>query len=221
VSLGALCQQLGLFIPPGLVVEFGVGDAPGELFPEERAATEGWAPHRLAQFALGRACARRALGRLGVAAVPILFDREGAPAWPSGTVGSISHKRQNCMIAVGSASLFDGVGVDLEVDFVEQDENEIVRRVCPTPRERSQVVAFQATCQSPGTLFLAAKEAFFKLQFPISRARLDWDQVEVTFHPRNAFTVCAPESMIVAGTEGIFQVTGGWIAVLAFLQHLP
>ena len=33
---------------------------------------------------------------------------------------------------------------------------------------------------SPGTLFLAAKEAFFKCQFPITHRRLDWDDVDVT-----------------------------------------
>ncbi len=220
MSLHVLRQQLERFIPRLLVVEFGSGGALVELLPEELAATECWAPRRRSQFALGRTVARRALERCGVVAGPILFDGEGAPAWPAGTVGSISHKRQNCMVAVGSASRFDGVGVDLELDVVERGEDEIVRRVCPTPAELSQAVDLQSSCRSPGTLFLAAKEAFFKLQFPLSRARLDWDDVQVTFGAENTFAVSAFHSEVAADARGLFQVAEGWIAALIVLEHL-
>lgn len=219
MSLHLLRANLERCVQPGLVVAVGTGYTPVDLFPEEEAAIEGWAPHRRAQFALGRAVARHTLALLGTVAAPILFDAEGAPAWPHGVVGSISHKRQNCMVVVGSASRFEGVGVDLELDLIEPGEDEIIRRVCATPEELCQVASLRTKCRSPGTLFLSAKEAFFKLQFPASRVWLDWDQIAVTFGSGNTFVVNAHRSAVVTQAGGVFDIVGGWIATIIAVSH--
>lgn len=43
------------------------------------------------EFVTGRACARRALARLGVEPVPVPSGDRGEPFWPDGIVGSITH----------------------------------------------------------------------------------------------------------------------------------
>jgi 4'-phosphopantetheinyl transferase EntD len=223
VSLELLKAQLTARTPPGIVLEIGSGDALRELVPDETAASEEWAPQRRAQFLLGRMVARRALKKLGVisetAPASILFDRDGVPTWPAGAVASISHKFQNCVVVAAERSTTDAIGVDLELDVVERDEEEILARTCPSPEELSQVAGLRSSCCSPGTLFLAAKEAFFKLQFPITRSWLAWDDVRVTFGPSNTFAVHAHCLSVSARVRGVVQVAGGWLSALAFLPR--
>lgn len=176
--------------------------------------TKGWAAHRRAQFALGRACARRALEQLDVAPCPILFDEHGAPLWPAGATGSISHKRQNCIVAVGERSVFAGIGVDLEVDVPDSGEDEIVRRVCVSAAEMGQARAFGNVVSSPGTLFLSAKEAVFKLEFPLTAEWFDFDDVEVSFGEPNLFHARFVAQHGASALRGVFATSPGWLASL-------
>jgi len=163
---------------------------------------------------LGRECARRALAELGVPPAPILFDEEGAPNWPVDVVGSISHKREKCVAVVARSSQFWGLGVDLERDVEEPAEDEIIRRVCATPMELAQARALRTRFHSPGTLFLAVKEAYFKLQFPLTRLRIDWDDVEVTFGT-DTFVARQVAVGSLQAVPGVFVVEAGWLFALA------
>jgi len=59
------------------------------LFPREAAIVERASDKRRREFTAGRECARIALGKLGIAPVPILIGERGAPQWPPGIVGSL------------------------------------------------------------------------------------------------------------------------------------
>ena len=61
------------------------------LFPAEEAVIANAVDKRRMEFATARACARAALAKLGVPAVPIVPGLRGAPQWPPGVVGSITH----------------------------------------------------------------------------------------------------------------------------------
>lgn len=212
-ALGALRGPLESLAPVGLALELGSGFCSEALLADEAHATCDWTPQRRAQFATGRSRARHAFLRLGVPLVAIPFDDEGAPTWPAGVVGSISHKREHCIAAVARTTLFENVGVDLEFDVEDSAESELVRRVCATETEREQAAALRDETQSPGTLFLAAKEAYFKFQFPMTRRRLDWDEVEVTLLPDRSFHVMRigdPATLV----SGIRLVASGWIVAL-------
>lgn len=91
------------------------GDAPeAPLHPEEEAALRGAGPKRRREFRAGRACARRALARLGVSPGPLPAGADRAPLWPPGVVGSLSHTAGLCVAAVGRRSELRGLGVDAE-----------------------------------------------------------------------------------------------------------
>ena len=80
-------------------------DGPGDvetLMPEERTAITSTVPHRAAEFAGGRQCAKAAMSALGVddAALPVGSGRQ--PAWPDGVVGSISHTHGYCLAVAAS-----------------------------------------------------------------------------------------------------------------------
>ncbi|MFF8379432.1 4'-phosphopantetheinyl transferase [Streptomyces sp. NPDC015661] len=88
--------------------------APVWLFPEEEALMARAVPGRRGEFATGRLCAHRALAALGVPASPLLRGRRGAPAWPEGTVGSITHCAGYRGAAVARSARFLALGIDAE-----------------------------------------------------------------------------------------------------------
>ncbi len=75
-------------LPGDVVVEETDGrDGEGAL-EEELALVADAATSRREEFAAGRACARRALQRLGVESGPLLVGENREPLWPEGVVGS-------------------------------------------------------------------------------------------------------------------------------------
>src|SRR4051812_40427195 len=65
--------------------------APAPLFPVEAELVAAAGTRRRAEFATARACARTALGKLGHAPVAVPRGDRGAPVWPAGIVGSLTH----------------------------------------------------------------------------------------------------------------------------------
>jgi 4'-phosphopantetheinyl transferase EntD len=120
-------------------------------------------------------------------------------------------------VVVALSSAARSVGLDLERDVAEskEAEAEILRRVCGTAAERRQATLLRQTAKSPGTLFLSAKEAFFKFQFPLTRAQLDWADVEVNMEDHR-FRARAPGRPGVPSGAGIQAVAAGWQASVCY-----
>jgi 4'-phosphopantetheinyl transferase EntD len=79
----------------------------------EAAAVEGAVAERR-EFGTVRHCARKALLRIGVPPVPVLPDVDGAPRWPVGVVGSMTHCAGYRAAAVARSSELCSVGIDAE-----------------------------------------------------------------------------------------------------------
>ena len=104
-------------LPPAVAAAEAFGDRPdAELFPEEHAVMGRATGKRRGEFATGRACARDALARLGRPPVAILPGDRGAPGWPPGIVGSITHCAGYRAAAVGPAADVLAIGLDAEPD---------------------------------------------------------------------------------------------------------
>ena len=69
---------------------------------------------RRQEFARGRRCARTALTAVGGPAVDIPIGRHGAPVWPPGFTGSITHTGAYCGAVAASTSEFRALGIDAE-----------------------------------------------------------------------------------------------------------
>jgi 4'-phosphopantetheinyl transferase EntD len=119
-----MADALAAVLPEGAVgVERGTIDeersALGEippLYPVEEALVAGASERRRREFAEARACARAALMALGAPAGAIGAERDGAPLWPAGVVGSITHKGGYRAAAVAFAAEMCGLGIDAEPD---------------------------------------------------------------------------------------------------------
>ena len=156
-------------------------DASAPLYPEEEACVQHAVLKRRREFREGRACARRALERLGVGRHAIVAGPDRAPLWPDGVVGSITHCAGFAAAAVARSRVVSGLGLDAEP--ASPLDQRIIPLIC-TPFEHQRLVS-----QSPSEsghwakALFCAKEAIFKCLFPNWRVWFDFHDVHVAFDP--------------------------------------
>jgi len=161
--------------------------ADATLFPLEAAIVERASDKRRREFTAGRECARIALGKLGVAPVPILIGERGAPQWPPGIVGSITHCAGYRAAAVARASDVAAIGMDAEPGHPLPRG---VLDVISLPAERARLAALArerpAVCWD--RLLFSAKESVYKAWFPLTGRWLGFEDADVTTSPDGSFT---------------------------------
>lgn len=192
------------------------------LFPTETHSNAGVHPRRQAAFRGGRACARTALGRLGGLPAAIPVGAAGAPIWPDGFVGSISHTDEVAAAVVTRSPPVRGIGLDLEGD-APLDDATMVRLVC---RPEELVSGFDPDYPANlrrGKLLFVVKEAVYKLYRPLTDTFLDFHDLRVTFdEAAGAFRAELVDQRLpaVAGVRevaGRFAQEAGFVTALAVL----
>jgi 4'-phosphopantetheinyl transferase EntD len=153
---------------------------PGELLPEELAEIERAVDKRRRDYAAGRQLARGLLQRLGVDSPgPLLRGEHGAPRWPAGLVGSISHTRGLAAVAVARAESVRSLGLDLESAAPLQSG--LWHMVC-TDHELQWLGALPSgTAGRRAKAVFCAKEALYKAQYPVTGAVLAFAAVDIDF----------------------------------------
>lgn len=149
----------------------------------ELPAVKHAVPRRVLEFAAGRRAARRALGALGVPAAPLPRQAGGAPAWPEGITGSVSHGSGLSIAVVAQSAHAPSVGVDLERG--QPLEAELWDEIC-TPGEAAAIHTLPKAKRGLEVLrIFSAKEAGYKCQFPLTGVMLDMREAELEL---DAFT---------------------------------
>jgi 4'-phosphopantetheinyl transferase EntD len=185
-----------------------VAGVPEPLWPGEAIAA---VPHRLAEFAAGRAAARQALAALGLPKVAIPMGEDRAPIWPQGVVGSISHCAGACMAVVARQSDFVGIGLDLE------PAQPVARDLWP-----SILLPEEFAADGLGALrIFVAKEAVYKAQYLLSRQVFDFQVLNITFQDQY-FTArfVLPVPPFAAGhiLQGRMIEADGFYAALCWIE---
>ncbi len=159
---------------------FGAGIELSSLFEIEEQGLGKAVPERRLEFRIGRACARRALVRLGSdpVAIPIGASRE--PLWPEGVVGSISHCEGLVMAAVAKRSNYQSIGIDAEVNQALPRE---VFSTVFSEDELNRLDALPSIGVCWDRLVFSAKESVFKTWYPLEKAWLDFTDCDVTIQP--------------------------------------
>lgn len=169
-----------LFPPEVVTVEASEALAREPLHPDEAALAVGMSEARRQEFALGRACARHALARLGRPG-PVLRRDDRAPIWPEGVVGSLTHCDGFCAAAVAKRGSVVALGLDAELDKPLRDR--VGARVC-TASERAHVADLPMLEPARWEkLVFSAKESFYKAYFPVARSFLGFQDVALRFDP--------------------------------------
>jgi 4'-phosphopantetheinyl transferase EntD len=198
MALNVTTNDLPAVLPTGtIIVVADDSHRTAPLSPEDAVNVAGATPKRCREFAVGRACAREALRRLGFPGV-IGRGKDRCPVWPEGVVGSITHCEGFCAAAVGPANRFAGIGIDAE--RIRELDSSVARIVC-TPAELDAHGALNPLLQGTDAALLTfcAKEAFYKAWYPAFRRILRFDEVNVTFGRERDFVAIGPGGIRVDG----------------------
>ncbi|GAA2356582.1 4'-phosphopantetheinyl transferase family protein [Streptomyces carpaticus] len=179
-------------LPPEVsaVEMFGDPDGTPDLFPEEAAVVARAVPRRRQEFATVRACARTALERIGGPRVPLLPGERGAPGWPPGFIGSMTHCTGYRAAVVAAAGRgLASLGVDAEPHEALRDPGVVEMVTLPGEREHLAKLAASHPRVRWERLLFSAKESVYKAWFPLTGRWLGFEEARIAFDPdAGAFT---------------------------------
>ncbi|HEY6551294.1 MAG TPA: 4'-phosphopantetheinyl transferase superfamily protein [Solirubrobacterales bacterium] len=204
--------MLERILPPGVAVVATREDIVDQsLFAEEERALGQAVAKRRREFTTARACARAALDQLGEPPRAIPVGSRGAPAWPGGIVGSITHCDGYRACAVARSADIATIGVDAEPNAPLPAE---LLGDIAFPREQAQLAAL--ALEEPGVswdrLLFSAKESVYKAWFPLAEAWLGFEDAALSID-RSAGTFSARllvRGPKLAGRE-ITGFSGRWL----------
>lgn len=176
--------------------------APVTALPPQLARAR---PARQAQYLAGRAAAAAAVGCLTGRAVAPGMNPDRSPAWPAGTIGSISHTRTHAIALAGDARRYNAIGVDLETLPEPASAPDLIR-VILTPAER-QRWAGEPEALLAGLVF-SCKESLFKALYPLVGERFYFDAAELVSMGRNGRAIlrlCMPLGPYPAGQRFLLR----------------
>jgi 4'-phosphopantetheinyl transferase EntD len=158
--------RLQALFPPGtLAAELREAGDPVLLYPEEAVHLGNAVAVRRQQFAAGRLCARRVLAEFGIHHFPLKAAEDRQPLWPENLVGSITHTDGfGAAVAADKGSLA-AVGIDSEV--AGRVTLKLWGSICTPGEIRWLQTLPESQRTAAATLIFAAKEAFYKCQYPL------------------------------------------------------
>ncbi|MGA4845923.1 4'-phosphopantetheinyl transferase family protein [Streptomyces sp. G5(2025)] len=195
----------------GVAVVETFSDRAVRLFPEEAARMVGAPDARRREYATVRWCARTALRRLGGPEAPLVPANGGAPSWPEGFVGSMTHCDGYRAAAVASARVFVGLGIDAEPHGPLPPR--VLSRICSEPERRD---LDRLTSTHPDTawdrLLFSAKESVYKAWFPLTGQWLDFLHCVISLdpHTRTFTAALAPKSTNLPSHRTPRVLRGRW-----------
>jgi len=157
-------------------------------------------PVRRRASGTARIAARELLKEHGGGDFAILRGASGEPIWPSGIVGSLAHDDDMAVAAVASTADFLSVGIDVEPAIALPED---IAALVKQPGDRLP----EGTGETDRILF-CAKEAVYKVVYPLDRMILNYDDIIVDLQHGHARTTtgrnvrvvfcCAPKIVALA-----------------------
>lgn len=158
----------------------GYADAP--LHPGEEALVARAVTKRRREFTAVRACARHAMEKLGVPPQPVLHGERGAPRWPDGLAGSMTHCDGYCAAALVRTTDLASLGIDAEPhSALPEDVAPLV--LLPAEAERVRVLTERRPETHWGRILFSAKESVYKAWYPLAGKWLDFGEADIVLDP--------------------------------------
>ena len=185
----------------------------GTLHPDELALVSNAPTARRLEFAAGRSCARMALCQIDFdhQGESLLADALGAPQWPKGIIGSITHA-PGWSAAVATRTARRGgvrsIGLDAERAAPLPPG---VREVVASSQELGQLARLEARDSDPpwDAVLFSAKEAAYKAWYPLTGILVGHDSVRVRLSRTGGF-VAQVEASTATGAPVSHRVRGRW-----------
>ncbi|MFE9021450.1 4'-phosphopantetheinyl transferase [Streptomyces sp. NPDC007808] len=148
------------------------------LYPEEEAVVAKAVAKRRREFTVVRSCARRAMEKLGVPPQPILPGERGAPGWPAGLTGSMTHCDGYGAAALVRTADLASLGIDAEPHDT-LPEGVLPAVALPAEVERLRRLAGDHPAVHWDRLLFSAKESVYKAWFPLTGKWLDFSEADI------------------------------------------
>ena len=177
-------RKIRALFPPGVHTVCTTEDPDLDLlYPAETEFIHRVASKRGREFAMGRLCARRALAHFGIRNFPLLVGKDRAPLWPTGIIGSLSHTRGICAVAVARRNEVAGIGLDLEA---AEDLKQSLFRVVFTQNETAALKNLpDRKAGQLAKIMFSAKESVFKCIHPLTGCFLNFQDCEVELEEKS------------------------------------
>lgn len=148
-----------------------------QLTEQELLLCNNYTGKRKTHFTIGRHCAKKALSKISESPFSILKGEENEPIWPESITGSISHSDNLIGALVARTSNYKSIGLDIETAGRVKEN---MWKSILTQQEIEFIASLPFLKQNKiASLYFSMKEAFYKLQFPITREKLWFHDVEI------------------------------------------
>ncbi|MET8249114.1 4'-phosphopantetheinyl transferase superfamily protein [Streptomyces sp. NPDC005202] len=220
-------------LPESVVAVEAHGDDETEtapLYPEEQELVARAVAKRRREFAAVRACARRAMEKLGVPPQPVLPGDRGAPRWPDGLVGSMTHCDGYRAAALVRATDLASLGIDAE-PHAPLPDGVLPSVALPAEQQRLGYLAARQPAVHWDRLLFSAKESVYKAWFPLTGQWLGFAEADIQLHadpgtsPHGRFRaeLLVPGPLVggrrLAHFEGRWTVRQGLVATAVTVPH--
>ncbi|MET7696543.1 4'-phosphopantetheinyl transferase superfamily protein [Streptomyces sp. NPDC005485] len=168
-------------LPDSVVTVEAFGDSRPEgatLYPEEEALVARAVEKRRREFTTVRACARVAMEKLGVAPQPVLRGAFGAPRWPDGLIGSMTHCLGYGAAALARVGDLASIGIDAE-PHEKLPDDDLGAVILATEADRLAGLAAEHPSVYWERVLFSAKESVYKAWFPLTGQWLDFSEADI------------------------------------------
>ncbi len=135
---------------------------------------------RQAEFFFGRICAKLALRELDIRNMQVKVGEFGAPIWPPGFTGSITHTNTLAAAIVVPIHSCSGIGIDIE-NVIDKQTTASISQTVLTGFEfaylQTNVTIYPLEVLL--TIVFSAKESFFKAVFSEVRHYFDFNAISI------------------------------------------
>ncbi|MCX8501521.1 MAG: 4'-phosphopantetheinyl transferase superfamily protein [Alphaproteobacteria bacterium] len=158
----------------GVALPLAAADSTAITIPYELLAA---VERRRREYVAGRLCAARALWMLGLGGLSVGRNHSGAPCWPEGIMGSITHT-DTMAYAVVSATRTDlRIGIDSEPLLSRAAQSDVLSACCN--RDERTYLVNAPDPRLAATVAFSAKESFFKAVSDFVGRFIDFDEAVV------------------------------------------
>ncbi|HEB26665.1 MAG TPA: 4'-phosphopantetheinyl transferase superfamily protein [Porticoccus sp.] len=133
---------------------------------------------RRCDYLIGRYCAQQAIAKLCGFPQQVQQQNNGAPVWPGGLIGSITHSDGLALAIVGKHAHWDWLGIDVEA-LVSKDESLSMMPVIMNEEEHKIITAAINAQDYAFTLVFSAKKSIYKALYPKVRSFFDFHDVSL------------------------------------------
>lgn len=132
---------------------------------------------RLLQFTEGRKCAAELLALMGSTDTTV-GALNGAPVWPIGFVGSLTHTKMYLGVAVARQRDLRSVGIDIE-EIVSSQAATDIESICLNIMERKLIKLVDLPRTLISTICFSAKESLYKCLHPLTGVFFDFSDAQI------------------------------------------